>query len=196
MKEDPRQRRTREALGAALTRLLETRRLDDVAVAELCREAGVHRTTFYAHADSVHDFALAEFSRSIDKLTDVVVEPTSESAAHVAGRYLDSLRQVFEHVSEERPSYRSLFGSSTRGVFRSALDDRMRLRAHRALAVWADQRVPGAPADESARTEAAAFIAGALVGVIETWAGSDDQDAEGAAARVMTLMPRWWPEPM
>jgi AcrR family transcriptional regulator len=196
MKEDPRQRRTREALGAALARLLETRRLDDVAVAELCREAGVHRSTFYAHADSVHDFALAEFSRSIDKLTDVAVEPTSESAAHVAGRYLDSLRQVFEHVSEERPSYRALFGSSTRGVFRSALDDRMRVRAHRALAIWAGQRVPGAPADEAARTEAAAFIAGALVGVIETWAESDDRDAEGAAARVMTLMPRWWPEPM
>ncbi|KQQ93808.1 hypothetical protein ASF62_06320 [Leifsonia sp. Leaf325] len=194
MSEDPRQRRTREFLGTALARLLESTPLDDITVAELCREAGVHRTTFYAHADNVHDFALAEFSRGIDRLTAVAVEPGSESVVSVAARYVESLRQVFEHVAEDRAGYRALFGSSTRGVFRGVLDERMRARAHRALEVWAEQGVPGAPTDAAEQDEAAAFIAGALVGVIETWANGDDDDAGAAAARVSRLMPGWWPE--
>ncbi|KRA12455.1 hypothetical protein ASD61_10945 [Leifsonia sp. Root60] len=176
-----------------MARLLETTPLDDITVAELCREAGVHRTTFYAHADDVHDFALAEFSRGIDRLTAVAVEPASESVAHVAGRYVESMRQVFEHVAEDRAGYRALFGSSTRGVFRGVLDERMRARAQRALEVWADQGVVGAPVGSAAQAEAAAFIAGALVGVIESWALGDDGDAAAAAARVSTLMPGWWP---
>jgi len=191
--EDPRQRRTRESLGAALARLLAVSQLDDVSVAELCREAGVHRTTFYAHADSVHDFALAEFSRSIDRLSEVPVEPGEESSAHVAARYFASLQEVLRHVLDDRAAYRALFGSSTRGVFRGALEDRLRTRARLAIDVWADGAVPGAPTRDSDKAEAAAFISGALVGVIEVWARSEDDDADAAAIRFTRLMPMWWP---
>lgn len=195
MTEDPRQRRTRESLGAALARLLTVSQLDDISVAELCREAGVHRTTFYAHASSVHDFALAEFSRSIDRLSEVQVEPGEESSAQVAARYFASLREVLRHVLDDRAAYRALFGSSTRGVFRAALEDRLRARARIAIEVWADENVPGAPTREPDQAEAAAFIAGALVGVIEVWARSEDDDADAAATRFAHLMPMWWPEP-
>ncbi|WP_300267738.1 TetR/AcrR family transcriptional regulator [Microbacterium sp.] len=195
MIEDPRQRRTRELLGAALARLLQNAPLDDISVAALCREAGVHRTTFYAHADSVHDFALAEFSRSIDRLSEVTVEPGESSPAHVAARYSASLRQVLQHVVDDRDAYRALFGSSTRGVFRGVLDARLRERARLAIEVWVREGVAGAPREESAVTEAGAFIAGALTGAIEVWAHSDDEDADAAAARLSRLMPRWWPDP-
>jgi AcrR family transcriptional regulator len=193
--EDPRQRRTRESLGEALARLLATEPLDDISVAELCREAGVHRTTFYAHADSVHDFALAEFSRSIDRLSEVTIEPGEGPPAHVAARYFASLQQVLQHVVDDRDAYRSLFGSSTRGVFRSALEARLRERAHLAIAVWVRELIAGAPREEGAAAEAAAFIAGALAGAIEVWARSDDTDADAAALRFSRLMPRWWPDP-
>lgn len=195
MNEDPRQRRTRESLGAALARLLQTEPLDDISVAELCREASVHRTTFYAHADSVHDFALAEFARSIDRLSEVTVEPGEGPPARVAARYFASLRHVLQHVVDDRDAYRALFGSSTRGVFRSALDARLRERARLAIEVWAREGVAGAPREEDAAAEAAAFIAGALTGAIEVWAHSDDTDADAAASRFSHLMPRWWPAP-
>ncbi len=195
MSEDPRQRRTRESLGAALARLLATESLDDISVAELCREAGVHRTTFYAHADSVRDFALAEFSRTIDDLSAVTVEPGEGSPEVVATRYFIALRHVLEHVVEDREAYRSLFGSSTRGVFRSALEAPLRARARLAIEVWTREGVPGVPSGEPGIAEAAAYIAAGLAGAIEVWALNDENDAEAAAVRFASLMPRWWPEP-
>lgn len=190
---DPRQARTRAALAAALTRLLERKPLEDISVAELCREAGVHRTTFYGHFDGVPEFALAEFSRGLDAIAEVEVVPGVESSVAVAERYLESLRAQLAHVLEERAGYRTLFGPATRRVFRAALDDRLRHRADLALAVWRDQDLPGSPRTEAEMREAAAFIAGGLVGVIETWALGDETDIDAASARVYALMPSWWP---
>ncbi|WP_430647459.1 TetR-like C-terminal domain-containing protein [Agromyces sp. GXS1127] len=191
--DDPRHRRTRAALTAALLRLLERQPLDAISVAALSREAGVHRTTFYAHASSVHDFALGVFTQDLDRLSTVAVQPEAETPAHVAQRYLDSLVAVLEHVAEDRAGYRALFGSTSRGVFRTALEARLRHRARLALEVWRAQAVPGAPRDEVAIVEAAAYIAGGLVGALETWALGDETDAAASAARLSTLMPTWWP---
>jgi AcrR family transcriptional regulator len=195
MPQDPRQVRTRQALAEALVRVLERSALADITVAELCREAGVHRTTFYGHADSVDDFALAEFSRGIDRLITVDVTPGAETPGNVAARYLGSMRAVFEHVAEDRAGYRALFGAKTRGLFRRALDERVRNRARIALGVWREQGVAGAPADDVTVEEAAAFIAGGLVGLIETWALGESTDADAAVLRSSVLMPKWWPEP-
>ncbi|RXZ40578.1 TetR/AcrR family transcriptional regulator, partial [Agromyces binzhouensis] len=191
--DDPRHRRTRAALAAALLRLLEREPLDAISVAALCREAGVHRTTFYAHAPNVHAFALHVFTQDLDRLSAVAVEPGAETPEHVAERYLASLVAVLEHVVEDRAGYRALFGSTSRGVFRSALEARLRHRARLALEVWRAQRVPGAPSDDVAIAEAAAYIAGGLVGALETWALGDETDAAASAARMATLMPSWWP---
>ncbi|GAA2035645.1 hypothetical protein GCM10009819_20190 [Agromyces tropicus] len=191
--DDPRHRRTRAALVEALLRLLAREPLDAISVAALCREAGVHRTTFYAHAPNVHAFALDVFTLDVDRLTAVAVEPGAETPEHVAERYLASLVAVLEHVAEDRAGYRALFGSTSRGVFRSALDARLRRRARIALEVWRAQGVPGAPRDDDAIDEAAAFIAGGLVGALETWAMGDGTDAAAAADRLASLMPGWWP---
>ncbi|WP_164863648.1 TetR/AcrR family transcriptional regulator [Agromyces sp. LHK192] len=193
MRLDPRQIRTRELLAEALTRLLERKTLDEVTVAELCREAAVHRTTFYGHFDSVAEFALQEFSQSIDRIAEVDVDPRAERPVDVSRRYVDSMRDILTLVADERAGYRTLLGSSTRGVFRIALEERLRERARLALEVWRDQDVPGAPRTDDAMDRAAAFIAGALVGIIETWSSSDETDAATAAEEVGSLLPGWWP---
>ena len=184
--------RTRAALTDALLRLLERMPIDAITVAALCREAGVHRTTFYGHAPSVHAFALMVATQDLDRLA-VVTAGANETPEHLAERYLDSLVRVLEHVAEERTGYRALFGSSSRGVFRAALDERMRHRARIALDVWRAKRIPGAPMSDTALEEAAAFIAGGLVGAIEAWAMGDETDAAASAARIAALMPAWWP---
>ncbi|MDF8334313.1 TetR/AcrR family transcriptional regulator [Novosphingobium cyanobacteriorum] len=50
---DLRQSRSRDALHAALERLLETTRLQDITVSEIAREAGVGRPVFYRLYDDV-----------------------------------------------------------------------------------------------------------------------------------------------
>jgi AcrR family transcriptional regulator len=191
MREDPRQIRTREALAAALTRLMADSPLDSITVARLCRDAGVHRTTFYAHADSIQQFAVATFSGELDELN--AVAPRSDDPRSVAAQYLDALGSTLTRIAEQRPVYRALFASSSRGAFRGVVEDRLRHRASLALEVFAERGVAGVPRAPREQSESAAFIAGALVGVMDIWACEDDTDAAAAAARVLHLMPRWWP---
>jgi AcrR family transcriptional regulator len=188
---DPRQARTSAALRAALVRLLGRRALDTITVSELCREAAVHRTTFYRHAERVDAFAVSVFSAELDALSDV--RPTSTDAAAAATDYLAALRRTLEHLAAHRPIFRALFASSARGAFRAAVEDRLRHRARLALELFADAGVPGAPSDPRALTETAAFIAGAMVGVLDVWTQEEDADADAATSRLLALMPRWWP---
>ena len=54
-KNNSRSRETRERLKEALLRLLARRDILDVTVSRLCQEAGVNRSTFYSHYDSIGD---------------------------------------------------------------------------------------------------------------------------------------------
>lgn len=193
MAEDPRTTRTRQALRDALRGLLTTHTLDDVSVSLLCRTARVHRTTFYGHAPGVRQFAVAEFAADLDRLATVAVDADEETPDQVARRYLASLRDLLTHLVEDRTVYRALLTSDSRGSFRAALEGRLRARAEQALDVFARQSVESVPDDPRERAEAAAFIAGALVGVIDVWTLSDDTDVTAAGARIAALMPPWWP---
>lgn len=188
---DPRQARTSAALRAALAGLLAQQPLDDISVAELCRAAGVHRTTFYRHADDVHRFAVTTLAGDLDALSDVT--PASDDADAASRTYLNALRDTFALLAERRVVYRALFASSARGAFRSVLVDAQRHRAQLALDYFAESGVPGVPEAGRDRAEAAAFIAGALVGVMDVWTREDDTDADAAGVRVLALMPWWWP---
>ena len=54
-KNNSRSRKTRERLKEALLRLLARRDILDVTVSRLCQEAGVNRSTFYAHYQDIYD---------------------------------------------------------------------------------------------------------------------------------------------
>ena len=61
-------RNTANKMSDALLHLLERKNFEDIAVSELCEEAGVNRSTFYAHYENLYDVlketqerAIAEF---------------------------------------------------------------------------------------------------------------------------------------
>ncbi len=52
-KNNARSQESRRALRSALLSLLDLYELTDISVAQLCREAGVNRSTFYAHYENI-----------------------------------------------------------------------------------------------------------------------------------------------
>lgn len=52
--EDKRVRKTRGAFRAALATLLQEKRIHTITVQELCRKAGVNRSTFYTHYKDIY----------------------------------------------------------------------------------------------------------------------------------------------
>lgn len=106
MTEDPRQTRTREALAAAMLRLAADSTLTSISVASLCKEAGVHRTTFYGHASSLEEFAVDVLSRDVDILSTVDFDPSDPVPA-----YQQAMVALLDHLLQKREIFRTLLAS-------------------------------------------------------------------------------------
>ncbi|WP_291277854.1 TetR/AcrR family transcriptional regulator [Galactobacter sp.] len=185
MADDPRQIRTRQALKAALLRLAADDAVTSVSVAQLCNEAGVHRTTFYGHANSLEEFAVDVLAEDIDVITTVEVD-----TADAINAYRQATVALMDHLRSKRPVLRPLFASPWKGALLAKLEEDLHHRAQLAVETLAGMDGVDVPKPYA---EASAFIAGALLGTCLDWVNSDDEDSEGRASRMLALFPAWWP---
>ena len=186
--EEPRTARTRQALQTGLWELLRDHELADISVSELCRQAGVHRTTFYGHHRNIFDFAASVYAGLVDRLGTVDLDQrgTGRTVAEIGELYVESIRQILQHTKQEQRVYRALFHTET---FLGVLVEDLRMRFVLALDVW---RAHGVLPDLN-REATAGYLGGAYASWFEQWVISDDDDAEAWLASLRTLLPSWWP---
>lgn len=185
---DPRAARTLERLRGGMSTLMETKTLDHITVAELCRVSGVHRTTFYKHFDSVASFATESFAELLDELA--IVEPRGETG-ELVDAYLSATVATLEHIADQRTLYRRLFDPRGDLVFQRAVADAMAARAALAIQALQERGIETGTDDETA----AAMIGGAVAAACAVWAAQDDDDVLRRAHAIAHLMPPWWPRP-
>jgi AcrR family transcriptional regulator len=189
--DEPRAARTQIAFTNALFELLRTRDLSEISISDLCRTAGVHRTTFYGHAPDIYAFAAQAFARELDELATVGDEPQGfddDTPEAIDAVYESAVRQQLTHIRDHRAAYRMMFGSRVDAGFRRDLFRRAMENAKFAIEVW--QR-HGIATDINTET-AACYVAGGTVGVFEGWAFSDSDDVDARAAEIMSASPAWW----
>lgn len=101
MNNDPRYVRVRGQLCDAARRLALTKPADSITVAELTREAGVSRTTFYQHGDSpaqfVADMVVDVLQPYLDELIDAVATPNENYLLRWRETYVRMLTELREH---------------------------------------------------------------------------------------------------
>ncbi len=186
--DEPRTVRTREALQAGLWELLRENELADISVAALCRQAGVHRTTFYGHYRNIFDFAAFVYAGLVDRLGTVDLDQrgTGRTVAEIGDLYVESIRQILQHTKEEQRVYRALFHTET---FMGVLADGLRERFVMALQVWEAHGV----LPELNQAATAGYLGGAYASWFEQWVFSNDDDVEGWLGSLRSLLPVWWP---
>lgn len=188
MAEDPRALRSRRRLQEALRDLLTREELTDIGVAELCRAAGVHRTTFYGHYTTVGDVASDMHASWLDDAAEISVQP-GDSLDDLAARYEEATTAVLRGITTERRALRALLASEF------SLDFRRRLQAlfdERCVTALSRFRERGFDVrfDDSV---AAAYVAGGFVGAVLRWVTSDDVDEESYTRALFQHLPAWWP---
>lgn len=187
--EEPRTVRTRESLEAGLLALLRDHDLADISVSALCRQAGVHRTTFYGHHRNIYELAASVYAGVVDRLGTVEVldqRGTGKTVAEISTLYVDAVRLILQHTREEERVYRALFHT---GTFMGVLADNLARRFLLSLYVWQGYSlVP--PVDPEVT---AAFLGGAYASWIERWVVREDDDVEAWLASLVHLLPAWWP---
>lgn len=186
---DPRTRRTLALLERAMTTLLEDQSISEINVSELCRVAGIHRTTFYKHFSSVAEFAGYMYSSLINDLASVDVANLPDDIDQVTETYRAALAGMLDHVAGNRPAYRRLFASDGDHQFQRIVADAMAARAleaHRRLA----ER--GRVIDIDERT-AAQMVGAACAAAVGVWAEQDTTDSVTRSREIMSGLPMWWP---
>ncbi len=161
---DRRVRYTKQILLNALLELLKSKPVEDITVSELCREADVHRNTFYYHYNSPVDL----YNEILKALTDGVLS--------IIEAYLDTadyegfLRTIAELAYSYRPLLKYFF--LERGDL-SFLDPIITQTQERVIAFW-KLRYPQVPMEELKYLHN--YITGGTLLLIRTWARDGFQD--------------------
>lgn len=97
-----RKRASKEQMFKALFELIQTKRLQDISVSELCKMAQVNRTTFYNHYDNVG--ALAQDARQ-----SILNEYVHQFDGNTDGYTPENLLIMFRHFYNNQIIYRTYF---------------------------------------------------------------------------------------
>ena len=109
---------SRERMEQILMELLQTKELDEITVSEICKRAGLNRTTFYANYADI--YALADAIR--DRLESSVAELYREE--HTEGFNSNDYLKLFRHIRDNQAIYRTYFKLGYDGKYQIITYDR------------------------------------------------------------------------
>jgi AcrR family transcriptional regulator len=161
--DDPRTRRTRAGLRSAALALVAEREPSSITLTQVASRAGINRATVYLHypdLDSLLTDAMEEAVAAVARAAELC--PLDAPADHPPAPFVE----LFTHVAEHAAVYARMLGPGGSARFavrmRTALADALQVRFARGARPSGFAAVP---------VEVhAAFLAGALVGVIAHWA--------------------------
>jgi AcrR family transcriptional regulator len=163
---DPRVSRTRVLLAEALMSLGAERDIETIEIGDLVEEAGIARSTFYAHFAGKDDFLVRSFVNMIAATETACRKACPESTAIIPSAPL------FHHVHEARDFALRIAQSEVFPHQMAAGEAKLRDIAETNLA----RLKPEWNADQ--RREAAIYISGGFIGLLRWWMQSGlKQDA-------------------
>jgi AcrR family transcriptional regulator len=181
---DPRILRSRRTLEASLLTLIEQQDLTTLSIADVTREAGLSRSTFYDHYADLHELAESAGTEIFEAL---LAETPVFALFDGQGNPLDAL---FDHVLSHRRLYTALLGPYGSARVMVYLQRRMTIAVH--VNRTRSQGESGTHRDdplEAPLDVVASFAAGALLGVLIDWLGREcPGDPKSMAAETLALM--------
>lgn len=179
--EDPRALRSREALIAATTALIDAKPIGELSILQVVEAAGVTRPTFYRHftdvADAARQAALARLQNAFPADPPCLVAQSTDPDC-IRAQILDRSLQPLEHLRTCRVFYaRVLEGAATVSFFQA-------LVAFLATRMMGDALclIPGASEDR--RT----LLAGGVMWLVIDWLLGGAEDPTAMARRLAEVV--------
>jgi len=93
---------TEETIEKAVLNILKRKDYDSFSVKDICAEAGINRTTFYAHYEDINDFMI-KFEGKLAKRMQAVWKPSGDM--HVFGQRV--FTDFFAFIKEYKTFYKA-----------------------------------------------------------------------------------------
>ncbi|MBR6322873.1 MAG: TetR/AcrR family transcriptional regulator [Lachnospiraceae bacterium] len=154
--------KTKAKLIEALSELTQNRSMDDISVSELCKKAGVNRTTFYKYYQVPSDVGKESFDRHMEELMDKMHHTESgglyDTILYCCREYQKNYliaKQVFPGFQVSSEMIQNLY-----------------------MNLWQPQMIPD--------IDRLYFIAGGTAMVIREWLENEPEKAPEAVAKKLT----------
>lgn len=95
---------TEERIENALVSLLRIRKYTDISIKELCYEAGINRSSFYAHYEDINDLMIKVESKLSKEMSDIFKVTTTFNK--------DTFTKMFEFLYKNRAFYKAYLESN------------------------------------------------------------------------------------
>ncbi|MEV0677781.1 TetR/AcrR family transcriptional regulator [Actinosynnema sp. NPDC050436] len=177
---DPRVRRTRNLLRAAVLELASERDVESITIADIAERADVNRATVYQHFKDRDALLLNAMQEEVGRLANAAARcPLTRKG----GGTPTELADLFRHVETNTTLYRAMLGPTGTARFVNEL------RGLLAQEVAAQLRAANAARDEALTQLRAHYLAGAFVGAFTQWVSAPQRlTAEQAADEVWALL--------
>lgn len=164
---DLRIRKTYKALLESFTELMEEKKYDDIAIAELCERAMIRRTTFYKHFANKDEFFVFYIGSLHDEFYERIKgSPESETLTQCSSRMLN---EMVGFLIEHEKLVDNVFDSPSAPMLLNELE----LLVSRQVAMNIREMGPRSP--EEIESIAALYGGGMLAMVRRWWIGGRDQ---------------------
>ncbi|QIK72629.1 TetR/AcrR family transcriptional regulator [Propioniciclava coleopterorum] len=187
--DDPRYRRVRQQLIAALLDLAATRPAETITVAELATAAGVSRATFYAHGASPAALLAETLVAELRPRLDALAEQMSHAGADYVGLWRQIYQGLLEHVRDHRAVYEVITSqeSTVSGALTNYFEEASSRYVHAMTAL-----LTGPPVPPLWTAMAISQQAHSMVAVIHAWIVTGMTDPPEDVVEVyLTLAPPW-----
>ena len=106
--------KTKKLLYNSLIKLIKDKQFEDIKVADICNDALVNRSTFYAHYSDKYDL-LVDF---INDLKDTMLQDLeqNEQIVNTKKYYMEMISLILEHIDSKKDIYYSILISNRSGI--------------------------------------------------------------------------------
>ncbi|MCN9241216.1 TetR/AcrR family transcriptional regulator [Streptomyces sp. RY43-2] len=164
--DDPRAQRSRARLRTAILELAAIKDTTAITMSEVAKHAGVNRATVYQHFPDVNALVTDAMEEAVAHVTRAATLCPLDAPGNDVPEPLNSL---FQHFCDNAALYQRMLGAQGCALFTARL--RERLTAELAAA-FREGRRPAGFGDVPDEVHAA-YLAGALIGVIANWITQD-----------------------
>jgi AcrR family transcriptional regulator len=155
---DRRVKYTKMVLKKSLIKLLAQKDISQITVKELCEDADINRTTFYAHYSDQYDLK----SKIEDELLENISSYLSDSMESGSDEVVDAVEKIFEYIRENAELCQMLL--SDRGDINFQKRIMMLIYSGKIDTLISGGRIPGEYADYIR-----AYIITGCIGVVQKW---------------------------
>ncbi len=161
----------------ALIYLLEVKDIEYITVKEICNKAGVNRSTFYLHYESINDLLEETLTYINKKFMDCFNENSKEFIKKINSSSLEELKLIerkylepyLNFIKENKKIFKASFHNPTR---MSAESKYIHLKKYILLPILERFNVP-----EKEKNYLLAFYVNGIIAIIKEWIDQDCKDS-------------------